>query len=483
MPRSTDQTSERASERVVHKSTRMSVASDGSVNADQAEAESPDLLVAGVQSKLGRPGSEITAAAHASACRKLLRLRNLVRAGEALSPTAKMVLACTGVVLYRKAVVLMPASTTDDVDEATLAEGQEYSTTTMLIFIILSLATPQTSYSNYDLEQLVSRSERAALWGKLRDGASEPGGPGCPTPIWVNKALDGIDFTLDAASPVADDSQYWDVDGDDDMVHAAGPSSHRDPREPLPHDYCTAHACLALGSAQSLRPGDVGAAKRMEWLSKLFFCETAMQLTARQLKRENDHDFLSLSAAAFSSAATSGTGSSDSQIFAVVAAAESEAGQSILRDLILSFLLPASVIGVRTTLLLARQAAHAATIDYAEEVQYAHEAAMAGAEYLMANSDDELRLTCVLLAGIACLTTREGADPIRKGNAFGGHVSLPFLETRPPASPAAPRITLLPESRTWILYRLNPTGQPCVLSSACDYAGLRLAVAAFVKAL
>lgn len=108
---------------------------------------------------------------------------------------------------------------------------------------------------------------------------------------------------------------------------------------------------------------------------------------------------------------------------------------------------------------------------------------MAGAEYLMSNTNDELRLSCVLLAGLACLTTRDGSDPIRKGNAFGGRVSLPFLETDPPSNPEAHRIALLPESRTWVLYKLGRTGKPNVVSSVSDYDGLRLAVAGIVAVL
>jgi hypothetical protein len=432
--------------------------------------ETPDLLVAGIQKAIGRPGKELTAATHASACRKLLRLRDMLRGGQTLSATAKMILACVGVVVHKRAAVMVPVSE-DDKDETSVRLGEEYTTTALLIFVVLSLGMTAPNFSTFDLEQVVRRAEKCCLWALLRTGASDP--TDATPPIWHGKQMDGMEMTLNAASPM-----MWNCEDDDDM--GAGRDQTCDV---LPPDYGVAQSCLALGSIQAQSPDAEDVVKRMRWLSAIFFRHTAQQLAARQLKQEDDNDFLSLSASAFASAATMGMGPSDSRIAAVVAAAESEAGQSVLRDLILSFMLPANIIGIRQTLLLSREAAHAATIEFAEEVQYGHEAAMAGAEYLMQNTNDELRLSCVLLAGLACLTTRDGADPIRKGNAFGGRVSLPFLETEPPSNPEAHRIALLPESRTWVLYKLGRGGKPQVVSSVSDYDGLRLAVAGLAAVL
>lgn len=338
--------------------------SDAGSEESAAEAqsnESPDMLVAGIQRALGRPGREITAAVHASACRKLLRLRDLLRAGEVMSASAKMVLACVGVVIHKKATLMIPVSA-DDVDETTVQQGEEFSTTALLIFVVLSLAMQSPNYAAFDLEQVVRRSERCCLWSLLRAGASEP--TDATPPIWYGKQMEGMEMTLNAPSPM-----LW-TDEDEDM--AAGCEQTCDP---LPPDYGVAQSCLALGSIQAKNPEAENAVKRMRWLSTIFFRHTAQQLSARQLKQEDDNDFLSLSASAFASAASTGMGANDSRIAAVVAAAESEAGQSVLRDLILSFMLPAHVIGIRKTLLLARNAAHEATISYPEEVQYGHEAA------------------------------------------------------------------------------------------------------------
>lgn len=424
------------------------------------EQETCDILVGGIHRAIGgRPESEITAALHASACRKLLRLRDKLLRGDEISATARLVLACVGVIANRRAAVLLPANE-EETDEAATQQGGEYATTALLIFVVLSLATPPPHFSCFDLEQVVQRAEKSCLWSHLRDGAADP--TDANPPIWVNRPSEGSGVTLNAPSPMA-----WEDDDDHTYNN-------------LPVDCNVAQSCLALGCIQAMHPEAKDAEKRMRWLSIVFFRHTSQQLSARQLRGEEENDFLSLSASAFASAVSS---SDDSRIGSIVAAAESEAGQSVLRDLILSFLLPADVLGVRTTLLLSRKAAYEATINFAEEVQYAHEAAMAGAEWLMQNTTDELRLSCVLLAGIACLTTRGGADPIRKAQAFGGRVALPFLETNPPEDAAACRITLLAESRTWILFKLNGGGKPAILSSACDYGGLRLAVAGLVASL
>tara|TARA_Y100000389_G_scaffold202151_1_gene246687 strand:+ start:90 stop:413 length:324 start_codon:yes stop_codon:yes gene_type:complete len=99
---------------------------------------------------------------------------------------------------------------------------------------------------------------------------------------------------------------------------------------------------------------------------------------------------------------------------------------------------------------------------------------MAGAAYLWENARDDLRRSCVLLTGLACIMTRGGADPIRKGVAFNGRVQLPFIETPVPRKSVL-RITLVPNSGLWVLYRLSDEGTPEILSSATGLDGLSYA--------
>jgi len=153
----------------------------------------------------------------------------------------------------------------------------------------------------------------------------------------------------------------------------------------------------------------------------------------------------------------------------------------VMRDLILSFLLPSSVVGVRRTLLLPRSVASKATLEYTEIVQFAHETAMEGLEWTWEHSEDPLKLTCALLTAVACLTTREGDDPIRKADAFGGLVSLPFLNANTPPE-ATWRVTLIAETKRWVLFRMNG-GEPTVQTSVEGLEGVKLAMVGLSEAI
>lgn len=155
----------------------------------------------------------------------------------------------------------------------------------------------------------------------------------------------------------------------------------------------------------------------------------------------------------------------------------------VVRDLMLSFLLPASHVGVRRTLLLTRAASTRAGVDHPVDVARSHDVAMAGTEWLWVNGTDPLERMCCLLAGIAVLTTKGGEDPIRKTDAFCGRVQLPCFETRPPEAPEALRLTLVPSARRWILYRLSKRGLPQVLSSQRGFVGLCDAAVQLVASL
>ncbi len=207
-------------------------------------------------------------------------------------------------------------------------------------------------------------------------------------------------------------------------------------------------------------------------LSNRFFRSSAAAMTEDRLKALGDGSFLSLSSSRF----VGSVSDRSDRLETLVSAAESESGQSVIRDLMLSFLLPARVIGTRRTLLLTREAAAEATVEYAEDVQRAHETAMAGANLVWneeSDADDwELRKISSLLAGIACATTRGGEDPIRKAVAFAGRVQLPFLETPLPSQ--GKRLVLVPGSGSWILLKIERSGNPTVLTSAEGLEGLKL---------
>lgn len=95
---------------------------------------------------------------------------------------------------------------------------------------------------------------------------------------------------------------------------------------------------------------------------------------------------------------------------------------------------------------------------------------MAGSEWIWCNGTDALERMCCLLAGLAVLTTKGQEDPIRKADAFGGRLKLPFLETPPPAADA-PRVVLIPSARRWVLHRIDARGRPVILCSLHGFEG------------
>ena len=113
------------------------------------------------------------------------------------------------------------------------------------------------------------------------------------------------------------------------------------------------------------------AAVDHELLADLFFRNSAACMAHKILLDGGTKDFVCLRATATNPIPR------DQRLLAIAQAGESEAGQSCLRDFLLSFLLPCSVLGVRRTLLMSRSASTAAGIDYAAAVNTGHSVAYA----------------------------------------------------------------------------------------------------------
>jgi len=207
------------------------------------------------------------------------------------------------------------------------------------------------------------------------------------------------------------------------------------------------------------------ASTEHERLADLFFRTSAACMAQNLLLAYGTSDFVSLKATADHSVPRA------KRLLSIAQAGESEAGQSVLRDILLSFLLPSGIIGVRRNLLLSRAASTAAGVDYADEVNQAHSVAMAGCEFIWQHGTDPLERACALLAGAAVLITKGGEDPIRKQDAFVGRVSLPFFETKPPAS-GVKRLALLADQRRWVLYKVDKKNRPQVLCNLSGFEGL-----------
>ena len=151
----------------------------------------------------------------------------------------------------------------------------------------------------------------------------------------------------------------------------------------------------------------------------------------------------------------------------VADAAESEIGQTVLRDMILSFKLPVSVVGVRRTLLLSREANATATKLYTTILNGAHDAAMRGASWSFREDEDRIHNSCALLAGLAVILAKS-KEGVRKSSAFDGRVQLPFLETRPPDD-GVDRLALV--NGTWVVYAMR-NGKPTIRVRGEGYDGL-----------
>ena len=247
----------------------------------------------------------------------------------------------------------------------------------------------------------------------------------------------------------------------------------------------------------------------LDGIMPLFFRHSAFSMAESLLMPEGDADYTSLTAASLLASMTQAQ--REKKLLAVAQAGESEAGQSVTRDMMLSFLLPSAHVGVRRTLLLTRAASTKAGVDHPTIVSRGHDVAcaahsppraprcaprcalivclpmrtrrMAGTEWIWTHGTDPLERMCCLLAGVAVLTTKGDEDPIRKADAFGGRVQLPCFETAPPPGLSDVRVALVPHARRWILYHLSARGAPVVLLSQRGFEGLCNAVLQLVASL
>ena len=201
-------------------------------------------------------------------------------------------------------------------------------------------------------------------------------------------------------------------------------------------------------------------------LATVFARSTAAQMAVQMLF--NPRDFGSLTSMRIGQLPLSDR---EDALRSIVSAAESEAGQAVLRDFMISFLLPQKTIGVRRTLLMDRGLAASVSKNFPWIAACAHEVAMAGSESAF-GSQCELKRVCALLTGVGLLLTTETDDPIRKARAFRGLVQLPFLETTPPERKNQQRLALVTTNRSWVLYSLSKKGIPVVELSQRGFEGL-----------
>ena len=366
--------------------------------------------------------------AHLSVGRTLCRLRDAIAAGEEVSQKAAMTLLCCGISLYRRHTLGDKEEEDEDAEETNALIKRS----TVLIFVLLA-AIEASRGDRLDLDRaraVVESANSATLADVLK----------VPNRRRKRKAPEDADEVPDPEE--ADAAEQW--------ARVLTVSS--------------GELTLSVLQFVSHSIGNSNATDH-ETLADLFFRNSAACMAHKMLLKGGTGDFVSLKATA------SNPIPREKRLLALAQAGESEAGQQILRDILLSFLLPSSVVGVRRHLLMSRAASTAAGVDHADAVNTAHSVAMAGSEFIWQHSKDELERACALLTGVAILTTRGGDDPIRKRDAFVGRVSLPFFETTPPPS-GVKRLALIPDQRRWVLYKIGKDNAPNVLCNLRGFEGL-----------
>ncbi len=362
---------------------------------------------------------------HLSIGRTLCKLQDAILAGEEVSKKAAEGLLCAGIKLYRRHTLGEREEEEEDGAETNALIKQSAT----LIFVLLA-AVQGRSNDPVNLESVhgvVTTANEATLRHVLR--------------IPRRKRKAGADAPEEEEEEGEEEGEWARV-----MRISAGELS----------------MCVLRYVSRTIRRTE---ATDHEQFADVFFRNSAACMAQKLLLKHGGQDFVSLRSTSASDVPRA------KRLLSIAQAGESEAGQSILRDILLSFLLPARIIGVRRTLLMSRAASTAAGVDYADAVNQAHSVAMAGTEFIWERGTDELERACALLAGVAILTTRGGEDPIRKQDAFVGRVNLPFFETSPP-NPGVKRLALIPDQQRWVLYKIGKHGTPHVLCSLRGFEGL-----------
>lgn len=122
-------------------------------------------------------------------------------------------------------------------------------------------------------------------------------------------------------------------------------------------------------------------------------------------------------------------------IKSLLASAGSEAGQSVLKDLLTSLRAPRRFVGVRRTLLLGNAAASAIAKDNLETITQCHADASRGVvetySVVPEGAAGKVQKAACVLTALALALCRNEVE-LRRGDAFSGRVQLPFLCTHFP---------------------------------------------------
>ena len=344
-------------------------------------------LIAKAHDKLGHSGP-LSLTEHLSAAKTLRSLRDRIAGGERLDQKTQVLLMCTGIACYRRWSVGesgLGSSTTGSgtaKDEAAETRMNEEARelvrgTAARLFVLLCMAEKQKDRL-LDVEtaqQAVATAGLTSVWAQLRPK---------PVPKKKHKKQQrGRASTIDGNAEMEEEEEE-ELDEEDRREQASWEIATR-----LSTGEVARHA-LTLGVSCL----DDDASTAIDKLMPFFFRAAGCNMADSMLMPTGDNDFVSLSMAK-PMAELKGEERAK-RLKALSIAAESEAGQSVVRDMLLSFLLPASHVGVRRTLLLTRASSTHAGVDYPELTTRSHEVAMGGSEWMWENGTDVLERMCCL---------------------------------------------------------------------------------------
>lgn len=415
--------------------------SDGgsSVNSD---TDGLEKLCLRIHRKLSIPVSEpLATAEHTSAVGMMLKARDIMVRGAEVSQNSKTCIVCSGVACMKR----IHSGVESDESMKLL------NTTVTLLFTLLVICESSTDLEEdmYEEPEDDMDTESAKLHRKRIERDDEQ-----LIAAWMCTSLADIVLNRDDAHA----SSWGQLMRSDISVSRA-----------------------ALREARY-----VGESHPMETLAKLanvfFRCSSSAMVSSMMATATatggNSSSFLTLDTVGMMNDANNLHGD---KLASIVDSAESEAGQAVFRDLILSFKLPQHVVGVRRVLMLSREANASATKDYTEILNSAHDAAMRGANWSWEQDPDPVHKMCALLAGLAIVLAKT-PENIRKGDAFAGRVLMPFIECSPPRA-GVMRMALVPSSAEWTVFSTNESGKVRVRCSDTGFDGMCSSTLLFCKSV
>ena len=396
-----------------------------------------EQLVQRLQRKAGSEADRFSLTDHLAAGRTLVRLRDALLGGEELSPRSQTTLLCVGIALRRRWL-----STQNQVAEDDKADAKRDAEDALellrksvnLIFVLLCLVEKRKA----------RRTRRRRLRGRWRTSRTRPCGR------WSRRAR--------RARARAGGRRWGGGGGGRGGEEGEGGAGRGGGRGGRAHgrrggDAERGWARAAHGRRRGAHGPDDGrgahrGGSEQDELALLYFRSEAASMATRLLLPSPSVDFVSL-----------GTKRGDESVprakrlLAVAQAGESEAGQSILRDMVLSWLLPPRLVGVRRGLLLSRATSTAAGVDWPLAAQRAR----CCDEWLRVHLGEWHRR-----ARAHVLPADGAGHPDNQGRRRGGSASsTPSRAARAAvvrdgarrARDKALRLTLVPEARSGIALR------------------------------